>query len=109
MCAVCQFSCASLVSALLPNKHRQAFKKVDKLKFLEPGSFSLPSPAYLFGAILFGIIGFAAYRYGKKTSLNNPKWIGIALMLYPYVISPTWLLYLVGVGLCLALYFFRYE
>lgn len=82
---------------------------MDDLKLLETGGFSLPSPAYLIGAFLFGIIGFAAYRYGKKASLGNPKWIGIALMLYPYAISQTWLLYLVGVGLCVALYFFRYE
>jgi hypothetical protein len=80
---------------------------MDDLKNLESFGFTLPSPAYIFGAILFGIVGFAAYRYGKKTSLGNIKWIGIALMLYPYVISETWLLYIVGVGLCAALYIFR--
>jgi hypothetical protein len=82
---------------------------MDELTLLETGGFSWPSPSYLIGAFLFGIIGFAAYRYGKKTSLGYPKWIGIALMLYPYAISQTWLLYLVGVGLCVALYLFRYE
>ena len=80
---------------------------MDDLKNLESFGFTLPSPAYIFGAILFGIVGFAAYRYGKKTALGNIKWIGIALMLYPYVISETWLLYIVGVGLCAALYIFR--
>jgi len=69
--------------------------------------FSLPSPEYLVGAVLFGIIGFAAYRYGKKASREGPRWIGLALMLYPYVISETWLMYVVGIGLCLALYAFR--
>ena len=68
---------------------------------------TLPSPAYLIGAILFGIIGMAAYRYGKKTSLGYPRWIGAGLMIYPYAISQTWLLYVVGAGLCAALYFFR--
>ncbi|CAN5445931.1 hypothetical protein BH11PSE11_BH11PSE11_30870 [soil metagenome] len=70
-------------------------------------SFTLPTPAYIFGAILFGVIGFAAYRYGKKLSLTSTKWIGVALMLYPYVISQTWLLYLVGAALCACLYLFR--
>ncbi len=68
---------------------------------------TLPSPAYIIGAIVFGIIGIAAYRYGKKTSTVSAKWIGIALMLYPYAVSDTWLLYLVGAGLCAALYAFR--
>ena len=69
--------------------------------------FALPSPAYIFGAILFGILGFAAWRYGGKTKRAHVKWIGAALMLYPYAISETWLLYAVGVGLCAALYFYR--
>ncbi len=68
---------------------------------------TLPSPAYLFGLILFGITGYAAYRYGRKTALAKPKWIGIALMLYPYAISETWLLYFVGGSLCVALYVYR--
>jgi hypothetical protein len=80
---------------------------MDNVNALESLGFALPSPAYLFGAILFGIIGYAAYRYGKKTALDYPKWIGIALMLFPYAISRTWLLYLVGCGLCAALYIFR--
>jgi hypothetical protein len=80
---------------------------MDDLKTLEAMGFTLPSPAYLFGAILFGIIGYAAYRYGKKTALERTKWLGVALMLYPYLISATWLLYLIGAGLCVGLYFSR--
>lgn len=67
---------------------------------------TLPTPAYLIGAILFGIAGLAAYRYGKKRSRPYPKWIGVGLMLYPYAVSETWMLYAIGVGLCAALYFF---
>ena len=69
--------------------------------------FTLPSPAYLTGMILFGIFGFAAYRYGKATARSYPKWIGVGLMLFPYAVSQTWLLYAVGIGLCAALYFLR--
>jgi hypothetical protein len=77
---------------------------MDELKALETMGFSLPSPTYLFGAILFGILGYAAYRYGKKTSNQPTKWIGVALMLYPYAISETWLLYTVGISLCIGIY-----
>jgi hypothetical protein len=80
---------------------------MDQLQTLESLGLTLPSPAYLAGAILFGLIGWAAYRHGKKTAASQPKWIGIGLMLYPYAVSRTWLLYAVGLGLCAALYFFR--
>jgi hypothetical protein len=80
---------------------------MNDLGALEALGFTLPSPAYIVGAILFGIIGYAAYRYGKKTSLVYPKWIGIALMLYPYAVSETWMLYVIGCGLCVGLYIFR--
>ena len=77
---------------------------MDELKTLESMGLTLPSPAYLFGALLFGVIGFAAYRYGKKASLQMFKWIGVVLMLYPYAVSETWLLYLIGAALCAGLY-----
>jgi hypothetical protein len=80
---------------------------MDELNPLQSFGLTLPSPAYIAGAILFGIIGYAAYRYGKKATLNTPKWIGIALMLYPYAVSETWLLYVVGGGLCIGLYLLR--
>ncbi|MBC3862526.1 hypothetical protein H8K32_10480 [Undibacterium jejuense] len=70
----------------------------------------LPTPAYIFGAIVFGIIGFVAYRFGKKTARSKIKWLGVVLMLYPYVTgSDTRLLYLVGLVLCVALYYYRNE
>ena len=79
---------------------------MDELAALEALGFTLPSTAYLFGVVMFGIAGYVAYRYGKKMSLPATKWIGIALMLYPYAISATWLLYVVGAGLCIAAYVF---
>lgn len=68
----------------------------------------MPSPAYIFGSILFGLIGFVAYRYGKKTGRTRAKWSGVALMFYPYLIgSDTRLLYAAGAALCALLYFYR--
>ena len=76
----------------------------DNLAALDALGFTLPSAAYLIGVVIFGIVGYVAYRYGKKMSLQATKWIGIALMLYPYAISATWLLYVVGTGLCFGAY-----
>lgn len=71
---------------------------------------NLPSLAYLAGSFLFGIIGYVAYRHGKKTVQKKSKWIGVGLMFYPYLIgSDTRLLWLVGMLLCLALYAVRHE
>ena len=65
------------------------------------------SPAVLFGSLLFGAIGLAAFIYGKRMVLWKPVVIGIVLMAYPYFIARTWLLYSVGCVLCLGLYVFR--
>lgn len=65
---------------------------------------SLPTPSYLIGTLLFGIIGWIAYRHGRRQGQPRIRWIGLALMLYPYVMPQTWLLYVVGVALCVGLY-----
>jgi hypothetical protein len=67
----------------------------------------LPSPSVLFASVLFGIFGLAAFTYGKKTQKWKPMIIGVILMVYPYVVSELWLLYLIGFALCAALFFFR--
>lgn len=59
-----------------------------------------PSPAYLFGALLFGVLGMAAWRRGKRQGRPRTRWLGLALMLYPYLVSSTWVLYGAGVALC---------
>jgi hypothetical protein len=67
----------------------------------------MPSASALFGSLMFGVIGFAAFMYGKKSALFMPMILGVALMVYPYFISETWLLYLIGTALSVALFFFR--
>ncbi len=79
----------------------------DALQQLQALGLTLPSPAYIIGAILFGLIGYGAWRYGRKHSRKYVKWLGVALMLYPYVVPSTWLMYVVGVALCGAWYYFR--
>jgi hypothetical protein len=74
---------------------------MDSLTALQGFGLTLPTPAYLAGAIVFGLIGWAAYRHGKKSDRPRTKWLGVGLMLYPYMVSQTWLLFVVGVVLCI--------
>jgi hypothetical protein len=67
----------------------------------------MPTPANLFGAIAFGIVGMGAFMYGKKIGGLRAMGIGVALMVFPYFIDPTWLLYTVGLALTAALFVFR--
>jgi hypothetical protein len=78
-----------------------------ELETLGALGITLPTPTYLVGVILFSIIGYAAYRYGKKSSASFTMWIGVTLMLYPYVVSETWMMYVIGAGLCVGLYVLR--
>ena len=80
---------------------------MDTTEALQSFGLILPSPAYIAGAVLFGLLGLAAYRYGKKTERSRTKWLGVTLMLYPYVVSQTWLMYVIGVALCAGVYFDR--
>ncbi len=61
----------------------------------------------LFGQLLFSSIGVGAFLYGKKQSLLKTSLIGVALMAYPYFVSETLPLYLVGTVLTAALFLFR--
>jgi hypothetical protein len=77
------------------------------LQAAQEAGLTLPSPAWFFGCILFGLVGFAAWRYGKFVEHPRIRWLGAALMLYPYLTRPTWLLYGVGIALCAAVWWDR--
>ncbi|MBL7088178.1 MULTISPECIES: hypothetical protein [Acidovorax] len=77
---------------------------METLSALQSLGLELPSPAYIVGAIVFGLIGMAVYWHGKRAQQRRTRWWGVALMFYPYVVSATWLLYAVGVALCLGLW-----
>lgn len=66
-----------------------------------------PTPAYWIGMFLFSFIGMGAFYYGRRKSRKYVKWLGVALMLYPYVVPSTWLMYVVGLVLCVACYYYR--
>ena len=47
---------------------------MDTLTALQSLGLQLPSPAYIAGAILFGVVGMAAYWHGKKTQQRRQRW-----------------------------------
>ncbi len=77
---------------------------MNELKQLESLGLVLPPASYIFGAILFGMLGYVAFRRGRKAAKPVLVWIGVVMMLYPYLVSETWLLWAVGVGLCVWTY-----
>lgn len=73
---------------------------MDTLAQLQSLGLTLPTPAYLFGALLFGALGYAGWRRGRMLGRPSLTWSGVALMVYPYAVENTVLLWLVGAGLC---------
>ena len=67
----------------------------------------MPTPSALFASLLFGIVGWTAFRYGRKTGAWKPSAIGFALMGYTFFVSDARLLYAIGVALTAALFVFR--
>jgi hypothetical protein len=67
------------------------------------------SPYNLLAGFIFGTLGWGAFRYGKQLDLWQPRAIGLALMIYPYLIGQGFLLWAVGVGLLVLLWFFHHE
>jgi hypothetical protein len=71
---------------------------------LELGELSAASIAV---AVFFGLVGFAAFRYGKKNGEPRPLFLGIALMAYGYFVSNVWVSAGIGALLTLSLFFPR--
>jgi hypothetical protein len=67
----------------------------------------MPHPAVLFAWLIFGVVGIAAFTYGRKNAQWRPMGVGLALIAFPYFVSQTWLLYAIGLALCGALYIWR--
>ena len=68
------------------------------------GGFSL---ATILLAVLFGLVGFAAFRYGKKNAEPRPLFLGIALMAYGYFVTNAWASLAIGSVLTLLIFFPR--
>ena len=68
------------------------------------GGFSL---ATILIAVLFGLVGFAAFRYGRKNDEPRPLFLGIALMAYGYFVTNAWVSLGIGTLLTLLIFFPR--
>ena len=68
----------------------------------------MDSAGSLLWGVVFGSVGFAYFVYGKKQRLLVPLLCGIGLMGFPYFMSNTVPLVIVGVVLSLVPYFFRF-
>lgn len=64
--------------------------------------------ASILWGLLFGSIGLGFFIYGKRQGVLMPLICGVALMIYPYFLSNTWLLLGIGIALMALPYFFRF-
>jgi uncharacterized YccA/Bax inhibitor family protein len=58
-------------------------------------------------AVLFSLVGFAAFRHGKRNGEPRQLFLGIALMAYGYFVSNVWVSLAIGALLTLLLFFPR--
>lgn len=65
------------------------------------------SEALLLWGMVFGSVGLAYFVYGKKQQRFVPLLCGIGLMAFPYFISNTVLMVIVGLALSVVPYFLR--
>ena len=73
---------------------------MNELNSLSAFGLTLPSPAYLIGSIVFGLLGYVAFRRGRRLSKPELTWAGVELMVYPYAVPVTWAIWLIGAALC---------
>ena len=52
--------------------------------------------ANLIGNLLFSSIGFVAFIYGKRMNLWKLMFCGLALMVFPYFVTNTTAMYVIG-------------
>ena len=68
----------------------------------------MDSGASLMWGLLFSSIGFAYFIYGKKQKRGMPFASGVGLMLFPFFVSNSYLMVLIGAVLLGLPYFFRF-
>jgi len=62
---------------------------------LQGTNFSIDYKTIFIG-IFFSIVGFGAWRYGRKSQSGRHMLLGVALMFYPYFVPNPWWSLLVG-------------
>ena len=64
--------------------------------------------ASLLWGLLFGSIGFGYFWYGKNQKALVPALCGLVLMVFPYFISSTLFMVIVGAALMVVPWFIRF-
>ena len=65
------------------------------------------SAANLIGNLLFSSVGFVGFIYGKRMDFWKVMFCGLGLMIYPYFIADTVMMYAIGGVGSVALFFLR--
>ena len=71
---------------------------------LQTPGLELPSQAYIIGAVLFGLVDMVAWHHERRTCRPAVTRTGLGLMLYPYAVTEIWMLWAVGMALCVWLH-----
>ena len=53
-------------------------------------------PYNIWLSLMFSLVGFVAWRYGKNSQSGRHMVLGAALMFFGYFVSQTWMMLLVG-------------
>ncbi|OGQ21531.1 MAG: hypothetical protein A3I05_03255 [Deltaproteobacteria bacterium RIFCSPLOWO2_02_FULL_44_10] len=67
-------------------------------------SFSSDDIYSIFVAVLFSIVGFAAWRYGRRSQSGRHMILGVVLMGYGYFVHNVW--WSLGIGTLLVIFLF---
>lgn len=68
----------------------------------------MDNQAALLWGLLFSSLGLGYFIYGKKQKRGVPFASGLGLMVFPYFVSNSWLMVLIGTVLLALPYFLRY-
>jgi hypothetical protein len=68
----------------------------------------MDNTAALIWGLIFGSIGLGYFIYGKKQKRGVPFASGVGLMVFPYFVSNTYLIVIIGIVLLALPYYFRY-
>ena len=68
----------------------------------------MDNTASLLWGLIFGSVGLGFFIYGKKQKRGVPFASGIGLMVFPYFVSNSYAMVIIGIAFMALPYFFRY-
>lgn len=64
----------------------------------------MPEPGALFGMVLFSVVGVWALKEGRREANIKQLLLGFALVGYSYFVDQTWLIWLLGIAMTVAVF-----